>query len=160
MKTDAKHRGRTTGYDAKVHVPWGVSLAKRGCTAGEIAEAFGVTERTLYRWQKAHPELCHALKASRSQADEVIVESLYARACGKATRRVKKVREVIGADGGKVRLTEITEETMPPDTTAMIWWLKNRQPELWRDKPAHDDSDTAVLKAAKELVSSVQSAIE
>ena len=49
---------------------------------------------------------------------------------------------------------------MPPDTTAMIWWLKNRQPELWRDKPAHDDSDTAVLKAAKELVSSVQSAIE
>ena len=73
---------------------------------------------------------------------------------------MKKVREVIGADGGKVRLTEIIEETMPPDTTAMIWWLKNRQPELWRDKPAQDDTDTAVLKAAKELVSSVQSAIE
>ena len=160
MKTDAKHRGKPTGYDAKSHVPWGASLARRGCTAGEIAEAFGITERTLYRWQKAHPELCHALKASRSQADEVVVASLYEKACGKATRRVKKVREVIGADGGKVRLTEIIEETMPPDTTAMIWWLKNRQPELWRDKPAQDDTDTAVLKAAKELVSSVQSAIE
>lgn len=160
MKTDAKHRGKPTGYDATSHVPWGASLARRGCTSGEIAEAFGITERTLYRWQKAHPELCHALKESRSKADEAVVESLYAKACGKAKRVTKKKRDVLDSDGRKVTLTEVIEETLPPDTTAMIYWLKNRQPELWRDRPKQDDTDTAVLKAAKELVSSVQSAIE
>ena len=87
MKTDAKHRGKPTGYDAKSHVPWGASLARRGCTAAEIAEAFGITERTLYRWQKAHPELCHALKESRSKADEVVVESQYEREIGRASCR-------------------------------------------------------------------------
>lgn len=160
MKTDDKHRGKPTGYDAKSHVLWGASLARRGCTAAEIAEAFGITDRTLYRWQKAHPELCQALKASRSQADEAIVDSLYARAIGKAKRTTKKKRDVLDSDGRKVTLTEVIEETLPPDTTAMIYWLKNRQPELWRDRPRQDDTDTAVLKAAKELVSSVQSAIE
>ena len=89
-----------------------------------------------------------------------MAESLYARACGLTKRTTKKVREVIDADGNKVKLTELIEETLPPDTTAMIYWLKNRQPELWRDRPKQDDTDTAVLKAAKELVSSVQSAIE
>ena len=160
MGTARKHRGQPTRYSAEVHVPWGASLARRGCSDAEIAEAFGVSVRTVYNWKGAHEEFLQAIKESKSKADEAVAASLYEKACGKATRRVKKVREVIGADGGKVRLTEVTEETMPPDTTAMIWWLKNRQPELWRDKPAQDDTDTAVLKAAKELVSSVQSAIE
>lgn len=86
--------------------------------------------------------------------------SLYERACGNAKRVTKKRRDVLDSEGRKVTLTEVTEETLPPDTTAIIYWLKNRQPELWRDRPKQDDTDTAVLKAAKELVSSVQSAIE
>ena len=89
----------------------------------------------------------------------MVVESLYERACGNAKRVTKKKRDVLDSDGRKVTLTEITEETLPPDTTAMIYWLKNRQPELWRDRPTQDDTDTAVLKAAKELISSVPSAI-
>ena len=135
-------------------------MARRGCSDEEIAEAFGVSVRTVYNWKKAHPEFLQALNECKGKADEAVVESLYARACGLTKRTTKKVREVIDADGNKVKLTELIEETLPPDTTAMIYWLKNRQPELWRDRPKQDDTDTAVLKAAKELVSSVQSAIE
>lgn len=152
--------GRPTKYDASVHVPWGRSLAKRGCTDEEMAEAFGVGVRTLYAWKGAHPEFQQALKETKSKADEGVAESLYDRACGRCKRVTKKRREVLDSGGRKVTLTEVVEESMPPDTTAMIYWLKNRQPELWRDRPAHDDTDTAVLKAARELVSSVQSAIE
>ena len=141
-------------------MPWGASLARRGCSDEEIAEAFGVSVRTVYNWKKAHPEFLQALNECKGKADEAVVESLYARACGLTKRTTKKVREVIDTDGNKVKLTELIEETLPPDTTAMIYWLKNRQPELWRDRPKQDDTDTAVLKAAKELVSSVQSAIE
>ena len=141
-------------------MPWGASLARRGCSDEEIAEAFGVSVRTVYNWKKAHPEFLQALNECKGKADEAVVESLYAKACGNVKRITKKKRDVLDSDGRKVTLTEVTEETLPPDTTAMIYWLKNRQPELWRDRPKQDDTDTAVLKAAKELVSSVQSAIE
>lgn len=130
-----KGRGQPTKYRPEAHVPWGVSLARRGCTVAEIAEAFGVSERTVYRWSKAHPEFCQALNESRSEADEAVVESLYAKACGNSRRVTKKKREVLDSSGRKVKLTEVIEETLPPDTTAMIYWLKNRQPELWRDRP-------------------------
>lgn len=160
MADERKHRGQPTRYDAKAHVPWGASLARRGCSDEEIAEAFGVSVRTVYNWKKAYPEFLQALNECKGKADEAVVESLYAKACGKAKRVTKKKRDVLDSDGRKVTLTEVIEETLPPDTTAMIYWLKNRQPELWRDRPKQDDTDTAVLKAAKELVSSVQSAIE
>lgn len=152
--------GRKTKYDAQLHVPWARSLALSGRTSDEIAQEIGVARSTLYGWMGAHPEFSDAIKYGKARADAEVVLSLYDKACGRAKRVTKRKREVLDPDKGKVTLTEVTEETLPPDTTAMIWWLKNRQPELWRDKPAHDDSDTAVLKAAKELVSSVQSAIE
>ena len=136
MPSKKRHGGgRPARYDPSVHVPWGRSLARRGCTVAEIAEAFGVSDRTVYRWSDAHPEFRQTLKESRGKADEAVVESLYAKACGKARRVTKKIREVFDADGRKVKLTEVIEETLPPDTTAMIYWLKNRQPELWRDRP-------------------------
>lgn len=144
MGNAKKHAGgRPSGYDAKVHVPWGRSLAKRGCTDAEIAEAFGIGASTLYGWKGAHPEFREALKESKGSADEAVVESLYNRACGRCKRTTKKKREVLDSDGRKVTLTEVVEETLPPDTTAMIYWLKNRQPELWRDKPAEKPDESA-----------------
>ena len=158
--SNIKQKGRPMKYDPTIHVPWGASLARLGATTAEIAEAFGVSERTMYRWSKSHPELCHALKKNKSMADSEIAESLYAKATGRAKRVTERVRETTDANGNRNKVKERVEETMPPDTTALIFWLKNRQPQLWRDKPAHDDTDTAVLAAAKELVKSVESVIE
>lgn len=132
-------------------MPWARSLAMLGRTDAEIAEALGVGVRTLYSWKGAHPEFRHALKDAKALADAEVVESLFAKACGKAKRTVKKKRQTLDADGNKVELIEETEETQPPDTTAIIYWLKNRQPELWRDvrKDSSNDEATAAefLKA-------------
>lgn len=146
MGNSSKHRGgRPSKYDAAVHVPWARSLAMLGRTDAEIAEALGVGVRTLYSWKGAHPEFRQALKDSKALADAEVVESLFAKACGKAKRTVRKKRQVLDADGNKVELIEETEETPPPDTTAIIYWLKNRQPELWRDvrKDSINDEATA-----------------
>jgi transposase-like protein len=159
-KTENKKRGAPAKYDANVHVAWGASLAKLGATGAEIAEAFGISERTLYRWCNAHVEFCQALKKNKSIADSEIAESLYMKATGRATRKTQRKRITKDANGSKYEVIEKVEETLPPDTTALIFWLKNRQPQMWRDKPVHDDTDTAVLKAAKELVKNVESAIE
>ena len=151
--------GRKTKYDERYHVPWAHSLAMMGKTSDEIAAEPGVARSTIYGWMGAHPEFSDAIKHGKAVADAKVVESLYAKACGEAVRVTKRKRDVLDPNKGKVTLTEVAEEHLPPDTTAMIFWLKNRQPELWRDKPAVDDTDSTVLKAAKELVSGVQSAI-
>lgn len=135
MATDKKKRGQPTKYEARVHVPWAVSLAQRGCTTAEIADAFEVSERTVYRWMAAHAEFRQAVNDSKSRADEAVVATLYARAMGTTKRTTKRKREVLGNDGKKVLLTEVIEETPAPDTAACIFWLKNRQPKLWRDHP-------------------------
>lgn len=147
-----KHAGgRPSLYNANVHPRWAASLAKRGCTVEEIAEAFGVGLRTLYGWKGAHPEFSQALNESRSQADEAVVETLYARATGTAKRTTRRKREVLDNKGRKVTLTEMVEETPAPDTTAMIYWLKNRQPALWRDQP-REDASASSDKTIKEAI--------
>lgn len=122
-----------------------------GRTDAEIAEALGVGVRTLYSWKGAHQEFRQALKDAKAIADAEVVDSLFAKACGKAKRTVRKKRQVLDFKGNKVELIEETEETPPPDTTAIIYWLKNRQPELWRDvrKDSSNDESTAAefLKA-------------
>lgn len=121
------------------------SLAMLGRTDAEIAEALGVGVRTLYSWKGAHQEFRQALKDAKAIADAEVVDSLFAKACGKAKRTVRKKRQVLDSHGNKVELIEETEETPPPDTTAIIYWLKNRQPELWRDvrKDSSNDESTA-----------------
>lgn len=132
-------------------MPWARSLAMLGRTDAEIAEALGVGVRTLYSWKGAHKEFRQALKDAKALADAEVVDSLFAKACGKAKRTTRKKRQILDADGNKVELIEETEETQPPDTTAIIYWLKNRQPELWRDvrKDTSNDEATAAefLKA-------------
>ncbi len=41
------------------------------------------------------------------------------------------------------RITTIEKE-VPPDVTAQIYWLKNRQPQKWRDKPAEEKEITKI----------------
>ncbi len=151
--------GRKTKYDESYHAPVARCLAMMGKTSDEIAVELGVARSTLYGWMGAHPEFSDAIKRGKAFADAQVVETLYNKATGRLTKTVKRKRDVLDPNKGKVTLTEVTEESIPPDTASMIFWLKNRQPEMWSDRPKQDDTDTAVLKAAKELVSGVQSAI-
>lgn len=142
MTTKAK-TGRKTKYNMQMHVPWARSLAICGKTSDEIARELGIARSTLYGWMGAHPEFSDAIKNGKARADAEVVESLFNRATGRVMRTIKKKRETLDSAGNKITLMELIQETPPPDTTAMIYWLKNRQPELWRDRPAQavDDSE-------------------
>lgn len=103
-------------------------LCKIGATDMEIADFFSVNVATLYRWKNEHSEFCDALKSGKEQADERVERSLYARATGYEHDDVD-IRVVDGA----VIQTPI-RKYYPPDTTAGIFWLKNRRAAEWRDK--------------------------
>lgn len=109
-----------------------VEQAKKQCAAGatdqELADFFDVSVRTLYRWKNSHPEFCQALNAGKAPADERVERSLFERACGYERDEID-----IRVIGGEIVQTPV-RKFYPPDTTAMIFWLKNRRPEAWRDK--------------------------
>lgn len=102
-------------------------LANLGATDREIADFFGVEERTLHRWKADHPDFCHALKVGKASADERVEQSLYRRALGYSHDDTH-----FSSYEGVVTATPYVKHH-PPDTTAAIFWLKNRKPAEWRD---------------------------
>jgi len=119
-------------------------LCELGATDFEVAKFFGITTTTLYRWRHDHPEFCEALKAGKHALDERVVRSLAHKALGYTFESEK-----IFAHQGKI-LRAKTVEHVPPDTTAMIFWLKNRRPKEFRDR---QDVQVDVHMSLAELVS-------
>jgi len=105
-------------------------LCRLGATDLEMADFFEVDVRTLYRWKAENEQFCQALKAGKEQADDRVERSLFARANGYEHDEVD-IRVIANA----VVQTPI-RKFYPPDTTAAIFWLKNRKPKEWRETKA------------------------
>ena len=120
-------QGRPSKYD-QIDKSQVEKLAKAGWDDNQMADFFGVSERTWNRWKKANAEFCQPLKDWKAEADHRVERSLYERACGYQHDDVH-----VSNYQGEVTLTPITKH-YPPDTTAAIFWLKNRQPKEWRDR--------------------------
>lgn len=120
--------GRPSDYRKEyAHLAYRFTLL--GHTDAELAVDFGVAESTINRWKLAHPEFCESIKRGRTPADCDVVESLYKRACGFTKRMVKMFQY-----NGEVIEHEY-DEYFPPEVGAMVYWLKNRQRALFRDRP-------------------------
>lgn len=103
-------------------------LAEKGMTLNEMAEGVGITEQTIGNWSRKYPKFFASVKDWKYEADRKVEKSLYERACGYSCPEDK----IFNNNG--VALVVPTTKHYPPDPTAMIFWLKNRQPENWRDK--------------------------
>lgn len=121
--------GRPTEYKPE-YAEQAEKLCKLGATDKELADFFVVTETTINNWKLAHPEFVESLKKGKVLADANVASKLYHRAIGYDHEAVK-----IFADPktGAEQIVPYTEH-YAPDTTAAIFWLKNRQPTKWRDK--------------------------
>lgn len=102
-------------------------LCLLGATDKDLANFFEVDEATINRW-KDKPEFCESLKRGKMEADAVIAQKLFHRAKG-----YEHPEDKIFNDSGTPLIVPTTKH-YAPDTTAAIFWLKNRQPKLWRDK--------------------------
>lgn len=104
------------------------NYALLGVTDKQLAEFFDVSEVTINEWKKVHPSFLKSLRDGKSTADAQVARSLFKRALGFS---VSEEKQENGTNGSK---TTTTIKEVAPDTTAAIFWLKNRQPEIWRDK--------------------------
>lgn len=104
-------------------------LCRLGATDQEIADFFCVDVRTVYRWKHDHDAFCQALKAGKDAADERVERSLYQRAIGYEQDEVK----IFMPGGSSEPVYAPFRAKIAPDTTAAIFWLKNRRSQDWRD---------------------------
>lgn len=106
--------------------------ARDGLTDEQLASKCGINPATLYDWKKKYPEISKALKRGKNVVDVEVENALLKRALGYdyTEERVEVSKE----NGKKSVKTVQTVKHIPPDTTAQIFWLKNRKPNAWRDK--------------------------
>jgi len=99
-----------------------------GATDEDLAKNFEVSVTTLNNWKIKHPEFLVSIKKGKEQADAEVASKLFHRATGYQHDDIDiKMYE------GQIIETPLIKH-YPPDTTAAIFWLKNRQPAKWRDK--------------------------
>lgn len=118
-------------------------LCKLGLIDEELATFFEIDIATFYRWKNAHKEFREAIKRGKTECDVIVAEKLFHRATGYEHEDVDiKMYE------GSIIKTKLIKH-YPPDTTAAIFWLKNRQPKQWRDKQEVEHSGDLKLDVSQ-----------
>ena len=127
--------------------------ARDGLTDEQIAKNCGIGVRTLFTWKTKHEPIRQALKRGKEAVDIEVENALLKRALGysykESTFEMRK---------GMMTLTKVVTKEVQPDVTAQIFWLKNRKPPEWRDKPIDTAAATELLEKAKEMLDGVPSA--
>lgn len=113
-----------------------------GLTNEQIIKNIGISEKQFYEWCNKYSEFSKVLKRTREIVDIEVENALFKKTQGYniAIKKTFKVKDIVYNDNGKkIRETEklvegYDEQHIPADTTAQIFWLKNRKPNIWRDK--------------------------
>lgn len=105
-------------------------LCLLGATDAQLADFFEVSVSTINLWKVEHSEFSESIRVPKALADERVEQSLFRRAMGYEHDEVD-----IKVVDKEIVQTPI-RKYYPPDTTAMIFWLKNRNPDQWRETKA------------------------
>jgi len=143
MERPKKKGGRLSDYDPKVHPQQAFRFALLGATDKQMSEIWAISTATLQSWKIKHSEFLKALNEGRAPADAQVAATQYKRANG-FSHEVEKVFIV----NGKPKVVKYNEY-FPPSDTAGIFWLKNRQREIWRDvqRNEHTGKDGDPIKS-------------
>lgn len=104
-------------------------LARDGLTDEQIAHNMGIRRETLCDWKKKYPNISNTLKRGKEVVDIQVENALLKRALGSTYEEETLIERDDGSSERKV-----VRKQIPPDTTAAIFWLKNRKAKEWRDK--------------------------
>lgn len=103
-------------------------LCMLGATDKQLADFFEVAESTINDWKHRSPSFWESVREGKMIADAEVAYALYQRAVGYDHEAIH-----FSNVNGEVIQTPYTKH-YPPEPWAASWWLKNRQPHLWKDK--------------------------
>lgn len=120
--------------------------ARQGLTDEQIANNLGIGKTAFYKYKKEYADFANSLKRGKEVIDFEVENALLKRALGYEYTEVTKERKVMKDEKGDILtdihgfpcyemvVTKTVKKEVIPDTTAQIFWLKNRKPQEWRDK--------------------------
>lgn len=140
--------------------------ARRGVIDKDIAAKLGIAYSTFRAYRDEHVELAEVLQVTKGYADAVVESALFEKATG-ITRTIQKPiklkRSYYDAHGKKVEeeYVQMVEEELyyPPETSAIIYWTKNRDPENWKDKVDASFSGALSMSVGEEVLDTMLEAI-
>jgi len=110
-------------------------MRQSGYDMSQIAKELGISTRTIFKYTKEDPLVAHALKTGTAELVLKLEDALYARALGNSLVKKKKNIYVPGPDGSmKLDRVEETEDSIPPEVSALVFALKNLDNKRWADK--------------------------
>ncbi len=133
--------------------PEGLTLlagwARDGLTDEQIAKNMNISRSTLSEWKNKHSDILDTLKKNKDIVDYEVENALFKKTQGynaKVLKNVKVKRVEYNENGFKNKeyeeIVEVYDEVhIPADTTAQIFWLKNRKPDEWREKQDNDNRE-------------------
>ena len=124
--------------------------AREGLTNEQIASNIGINPKTLYEWKYKESKISDTLKKAREIVDYEVENALLKRALGYT---IQISEEKLDKDGCKHTL--IRDVHIPADTTAQIFWLKNRKTLQWRDK-VDVETNKEQLTKVEELLNKIK----
>lgn len=127
-KAGKKNIGGRPSKFKKEYIDQVYKLSLLGMIDREMADFFEISEATFHNWKKTKKGFLESIKKGKAIADGEVVQSLFNRATGYTCKDTH-----FSICDGVVTATEY-DKHYPPETTAIIFWLKNRQPDKWRDK--------------------------
>lgn len=102
--------------------------ARDGLTDEQISHNMGISRSTLNEWKNKYSDISDALKKGKEVVDRQVENALLKSALGFHYKE-----EMVTNQGEVVEVVKYEK----PSTTAQIFWLKNRKPDVWRDKHEH-----------------------
>lgn len=109
-----------------------------GLSEAQIAKNLGISYMTFRRAKKDPDfgeQISEALIQTKDVVDMEVENMLLKRARGYEYDEVTEEYEM-----GVLVKRKVTRKMVVPDTSAQIFWLKNRQPDKWRDRREVDNT--------------------
>lgn len=161
-------RNKYEELDIETRLPEIEQMARDGYRDEDVAKKLGVTRQTIAAWKGKYEDFAEALRKGKDVVDAEIENKLLDNARGytywEETQELVDERDAVTGRMVKVMKTiKRVKKHVKGDTTAQIFWLKNRKPDQWRDKQhiAHEGqigvtnldymSDEELEKALKEF---------
>jgi len=129
-----RRRPRSREYDPEIDpllVRW---AAQRQATLAETSKRINVPQYKLREWLNRHPELASAFFTGQHVADARVIDALFKRATG-CTAQDLEIKTDEEDKNGKPQKVKRRHRNLPADICAIRFWLKNRLPNQWADRP-------------------------
>lgn len=121
------------------------SHLRNGADNKTLAAKLGIGLTTFKKILEENPEIREWMKESKETADLAVEAALYRRALGYEYEESHTEVRVNPDGSGQTTYVKKVKKHVAGDTTAQIFWLKNRQKEKWCDSHSVDAKVTEEL---------------